>query len=510
MMNFCSKYVICFLFVIAPFLVFANHAHAAVQITVEEANDAPGLFDLFVKPYVKSLHHSFYVNSDEFLTQTGFYRLWEQRNGYLPNGKRLIVAQVETHHSDPKLFPGKLFIAHPVGAGVVGHTNTSGRIFYGNIPYSDKYAKFNYGFAPGIPVVHSFTSNAFRSEVLKLQPKQAQLRKPGLLPGFDIHLDVINISNTFGSAFHANTVRAMDYFIDKFNVVACTSQPGNLSINASASGVLWNSIVVGKAKTDLSYTGGTEAENINGRKRPKPDIVSASHITGKGGGASSWTTPVVASGAAMLLDYAKGDSAKVRARNSVVIKAIIMAGAQKTNLATPVYNDSGILIANTWDVPYVWKNSEDKPLDVNYGVGSFSIYNSMAIMDANEQVTGTDCAVTGWAYNDVNDVDIDGYEFSVETASQEFSVVLTWNRKVTPDGDLEYSFTVADLSLSLEKMNSDGKYERVISSLDPGNNVEHIYLKNGLAPGKYRLLVSSASASKTCYGLAWRSQINKE
>lgn len=330
---------------------------ALLEIEVNPSTSDMTLFDVIEEPFVLDPNqHPFYQRALNFLTQTQYLDLWNYTSGNLPTGKRVVVAQVENDHADPSRFPTKTFIPHPVGAGTGSHASSVGGTLYGGEIDLTSNARVYFGFSSGIPAVHSFTSSAFRTDVLKLEPGNANARQPGgVLPSFEAPLHLINVSNTAGSGLHSNNVRAMDYLIETHDILAVTSMPGSLSDNSSLSGVLWNALVVGKPTTDLAYPGGTEYENVEAQKRDKPDMVSIGCVPSSCGAlASSWAVPAVASGAAMLLDYAMGDPSKVQALHSVVMKSILMAGARKEFLASPLYDTFGDLIGATFDPPYVW------------------------------------------------------------------------------------------------------------------------------------------------------------
>ena len=281
-------------------------------------------------------NHSFYVNARYFVQQTGYEELWRRHHGHLPTGQGVVMAQVENGVADPAQFKDKRILFVPnfkPAANARGHENTTGRILYSSTPHADQQAVFEYGFSPGVTTVYAFTSDQFRKHVLKLPSHNT---RGGLAPGWNgASVDVLNLSNTLGNGGEKNTVRSLDALIDTANVLAFTSQPGSLQRNESVAGVLWNALVVGKASPDLGYAEGAVFENVGLVPRPKPDLASASYIH-RDGGASSWATPTVASGGAMLLERARATQSTQSATNNYVMKAIILAGATKTGLSSPV------------------------------------------------------------------------------------------------------------------------------------------------------------------------------
>ncbi len=474
-------------------------------VTVFTASIASAQENLFpkcrVKPEFKLLNHSFYVNAQYFVQQTGYEELWQRYDGHLPTGKGVVVAQCENGLADPEKVPGVEIVHVPGLTDKVweGHASGVSQMLYGPEPYQDKGCVFDRSFSPGIRLVFAYTSNHFRQHVLMVEkhnvrgvvlPAWSDAKRP---------VDVLSMSNTFGNGGEDQTIRAFDYLIDATDVLACASQPGSLPSNASLAGNLWNALVVGKTSPDFGYAEGTDYENVGSFRRKKPDIVACSYIR-QDGGASSWSTPTVTSAAALLIERARASENTKRAERNYVLKAILMAGAAKTGLFSPVYDDAGKLKDVDMTKAWAWSRTPEAPLDKFYGAGNLQIDNSYRILEAGEQTR--DAGPNGWMLGEgVTKDQPRELSFLVKQPAKEFSAALVWNRHIATTEGQPFSYMVADLRLELR--DSEGKVLQW--SDDPGNNVEYLWIEGGLKPGRYTLTVTSHRGEPENFGLAWRN-----
>ena len=466
------------------------------------ASAQKGLFpERRAKPEFTLLNHSFYVNAQYFVQQTGYEELWRRYDGYMPTGKGVVAAQCENGLADPESVSGVEIVHVPgfKGAEWESHAGNVSQMLYGPKPYQDKGCLFERSFSPGIRLVFAYTTNQFRQHVLMVDKFNTRGTVLPCWPDATRPVDVLCISNTLGNGGEDQNIRALDYLIDATDVLACTSQPGSLNSNASITGNLWNSLVVGKTSPDFGYMEGTDYENVDSFRRKKPDIVACSHIR-KDGGASSWSTPVVASAAAMLIERARVMENTKRAERNYVLKAILMAGAAKTGLFSPVYDEAGKLKDVDLTKAWVWSRTSEAPLDKLYGAGNLQIDNSYRILEAGEQ--SRDAGPNGWILGEnVTKDQAREVRFVVKEPAKEFSAALVWNRHIATTEGQPYSFTVANLRLELR--DSEGKVLQW--SDDPGNNVEYLWIEGGLKPGNYTLTVTSHRNGRENFGLAWRN-----
>jgi len=461
--------------------------------------------DLFperrMKPEFTVLNHSFCINAQYFVQQTGYEELWRRHDGHLPTGKGVVVAQCENGLADPKKVPGVELVHVPGLTDTVWESHAGGvsQILYGPEPFQDKTCLFDRSFSPGVRTVFAYTSNQFRRHVLMVEKHNVRGSTLPAWPDAKRPVDVLNVSNTFGNGGEDQNIRAFDYLIDATDVLACVSQPGSLQTNASLTGNLWNALVVGKASPDFGYAEGTDFENVGSFRRKKPDVVACSYIR-QDGGASSWSTPTVAAAGAMLIERARATENTRRAERNYVLKAILMAGAAKTGLFSPVYDEAGKLKDIDMTKAWTWSRSSEAPLDKLYGAGNLQIDNSYRILEAGEQIR--DAGPNGWILGEgVTKGQPRELSFTVTKPAKEFSAALVWNRHIaTPEGR-PYSYSVADLRLELR--DSEGKVLQW--SDDPGNNVEYLWIAGGLKPGSYTLTVTSHRDEPESFGLAWRN-----
>jgi len=212
-------------------------------------------------------------------------------------------------------------------------------------------------------------------------------------------------------------------------------------------------------------------------------------ITGSGwgiGDGTSFATPIVAGGAALLIDMGQdlGHSTAPE-----VIKSVLLNSADKL---------SG------------WSHSSSQPLDWNQGAGQLNLENAYNQYLNPEQDPGAVSGV-GWDRQDVdweseNLYTIDGLVPNGEI----FSATLAWNRIVSTDvediDDVIYSLEHLDnLDLYLYEASNPGF--AVASSISTIDNVEHIYYSVP-EDGSYVLGVKMNGASvgdSETYGLAWHT-----
>jgi autotransporter-associated beta strand protein len=504
----------------APFLGRANTARTFTG-AIDEARIftfAPGQFqlgdlgfyqgvlpgELHPKPWFSAnATADFYVSAKAFASYSGWWDLWYRYRGALPFGDNVTAAQVENSVPDTNAFPDKRFTLDPADAipDTDGHAETVGRMFYGNTYFEDSQATFEYGFGRHVNDIAAYTSGAFRENVLHILPFNT---RDGSLPAWNHgRRDVLNLSNSMGNGGEDNTIRALDYLIDVQNLLAFTAMPGSYvgENNGTLSGNLWNSLVIAQNGPRDANWNGAQYERVGTNFRVKPDLVSSDSIGGRTGGASSWTTPTVAGAAAFLLEAARMTLTNHAATNNYVLKSVLMAGASKQGLVSPVWAGDNIV---DWDsfTPYTYSNNAPaQPLDRLFGAGLFNLNNSWSILTAGEQSLTATNGAFGWARGTgLTSSTAQTYWFALGASQREFVALLAWNRHIQDNAGTSYNWSVTDLKLELYNAAS----QLLASSDDPGNNIEQVYLAQGMPAGLYYLKVSSPSATPESYGLAWR------
>ena len=464
-------------------------------------------------------HNGASVGVEEWISlcASGYPILYEENFGILPDGSGIMYGQVENHIAPP--LSGILTIyaqeQEPLD-DYNSHSTFIARVLHGQARLEHP-SRYNFPLGDIIASARgtvSYTTHQFREHVLKTQWHG---RLNDELPNFETpehRFKILNISNSMGNGEQAYTP-ALDYFIKEKDIIAVTAQPGSLAENATCSGNLWNSIVVGKNTNDYGYYVGAIYNNIKANQtRPKPDITSYN-------GSSSFACPTIASGAAMLCSLAESRPTLLNAGGdrSVVIKALLMAGAIKRHLSAN-YTDDLIPINPTLDnyAKHEWSNRPEAPLDLHYGAGFFNIANAYWILESgsfNPYINSTPPnnpqeKATAWSRQHINGNGSHYYFFKLPKSQvgTPHSSLLNWHRSVTPstDGKTFLYDSLETMRMELWDYQDINKPILITHSDDPTNNIEHIYLKDGLSKaGLYCLIIHYTNAKNTEYALAFRN-----
>lgn len=268
----------------------------------------------------------------------------------------------------------------------------------------------------------------------------------------------------------AGILRRVDHQIDQRGVIMCvgvnngrtTPVPGLL---ASA----YNVIAVGST-SGQSSGGYTQVEGVG---RCKPDLIAPS-------GQTSYTTPVVAACAALVLE--QGDrlveAGHAHANRSEVVKAALMGGAHKDEK---------------------WKAQLGKPLDEFRGAGVVNLDRALRVLAGAPLEPGaTVKRLFGWAAPTVEPRGQVTYHLKLPADTGAATFTLVWNRRV--DGQVveghfdqnaqpislwTHQPSLANFDLRLVSLH-DGQETVLAQSVSRIDNVEMIFLPS-LAKGEYRL-----------------------
>ena len=401
----------------------------------------------------------------------------------MPTGAGVVFAHVEGDAGAyrPDL-PGPSFetVAFSLASGPSEpspHATSTARVIYGSK-----------GLAPGVEVVHCMTTNDFLTG--------GYLRAD--TPGPPLSEDPTSFPpRVFNHSWIGNPppaqaeaiLRRVDHQVQQRGVVMCvgvnngreTPVPGLL---ASA----YNVIAVGttSGRNSGGYT------RVDGAGRCKPDLVAPN-------GQTSYTTPVVAACAALLLE--QGDrlveAGHAHANRPVVVKAALMGGAHKDA---------------------AWKPALDKPLDEFKGAGEVNLDRSLRILSgAPLEPDATMKRRFGWAVPTVGPRGQATYHLRLPADSGRVTFTLVWERRIdgrVVDGHFDQNAnpislwvsepTLADLDLRLISLH-DGQETVLAQSVSRIDNVELITLPS-LAQGDYRLEVfrdREVSEQDWLAALAW-------
>jgi hypothetical protein len=394
-----------------------------------------------------------------------------------PTGAGIAVTQVEfgfpyatnyladVNHSE---LLGKTVTAKSGTAAASGHATTVARSFFGTVN----------GVAPGISQIDAYEVNGWlQNDFLRFNNSNAE----PLVESRRIQ-NHSWVGDTGDSPSDQDIVRRFDYAIQRDGFVAVVGL-NNWNTNPVPALLAhsYNAISVGVPNGQHS-SGGTTFD-VAGRL--KPEIVSPAANF-----AVSYSVGAVSGAAALLLQTADASPALFRARtNSEIIKAVLLAGATKSQFPT-------------------WSRTPTQPLDPVYGAGQLNIQNSYHLLVAGEHAPSSSVTVSnrGWDFA-TTAASAARYFFDVPAGFSltNFSTVLTWNRRIGDAAPSTMLFTmtnfVANLNLRLYAASGFTLGAQLDSSTSTIQNVEHIYAPT-LAAGRYCLEVTS-DVTGTDYALAW-------
>ncbi|AMV32189.1 hypothetical protein VN12_08700 [Pirellula sp. SH-Sr6A] len=412
----------------------------------------------------------------QYQAAIGYTKLVQELNGRgipVPTAAGLRVGLVEASGDSVTYFPntgspefaGKSFsnLGPATTPAQSSHATTVARNFIGN----------TWSIAPGVSQVDVYDAEFF------------VFNQQGLASGLQplpTNVAVMNhsfVADLIPASAGVEVNARMDHTINRdafTNVVALNNGTGAVP---QIYGQSYNSLVVGR--TDGNHSYGVTTIGVTGRT--KPDIVAPDEAT-------SFATPIVSS-TATFLHSAANNLNMANARAPEAMKAIIMAGADKSPIAG-------------------WSNTSTRPLDSIFGAGEVDVYNSYKILEGGE-FNGTsgfptsNSGLFGWDLGEAqaNSNQFWTFEVSPGGSISEASILLTWNAHYEDaNGNFDLNeFTVANMSMRLYEATDAGIGSLVAFSDSPVDNVEHLYLMN-LSSGRYALEISSDIATR--FGLAWR------
>jgi hypothetical protein len=406
----------------------------------------------------------------------------------LPTGALVIVGHCEADAGspgNPAFYPdqtlsdflGKTFFQMSGAAGVSGHATTVGKDFYGLNGTS---------IAPGITTIYSYSAAGWvTGNYLKVD--QAGTVPPAMPP---LGLKVANHSwiGTFGNLNDDNeTLRRADFAIVRDDMVVAygVAHAGNAQLPIFTAS--YNGIAVGV--DNGNHQSADSASGYDGPGRQKPEIVAPGNLT-------SFTTPIVSGGAALMLETAASlGPGNENASRSEVIKAVLLAGA----LHRPGWTNNPFTIG-------ILRGIATKPLDDVYGADLLNVNRSHLILTGGEHEGttappgGDPVNFAGWDLAQVDPGQSLYHRVHLPADAGEVSVLITWHRHVVvPFGSTNWS--TANFELHLWRVDEQGDLQPLTG--DPGlgywqvgnvvsrssiDNIEHLYVQDVLA-GEYAIEV---------------------
>jgi len=348
------------------------------------------------------------------------------------------------------------------------HATQTARIIYGST-----------GLAPGVEVVHCMTTADFLG---KLVLNAATTGPP--TPATDTPFAPRVFSHSWigepAEIQAAQILRRVDYLVDTRDVLMVAGVNNGRDTPVPALlGSSYNAIAVGS--TSGQSSGGVTSVDQPGRS--KPDLVAPHGMT-------SFTTPVVAAAAGLLLEQADRlvEQGHPAANRAEVIKAALLSGATK---------------------PEGWQPLPGQPLDSHLGAGVVHVDRSLRVLAAGPAEPGQPIKrLAGWSAPTLKKNATASYSLKLPIDTGPASFTLTWHRRI--DGRVAVGTRkdtgdkvavwldgprLADLDLRLIAI--DGEDETVVAeSVSRVDNVEHLYLPS-LTKGEYRLDILRDPAHET-------------
>ncbi|MEM1107769.1 MAG: S8 family serine peptidase [Planctomycetota bacterium] len=340
-----------------------------------------------------------------------------------------------------------------------GHATATARIIYGSK-----------GLAPGVEVVHCMTSADFLGK-LTLNSTTTGPPIPATDSPFEPRVYTHSWIGSPPEVQSAMILRRVDYLVDTRDVVMVAGvNNGRDTPVPPLLGSSYNAIAVGT--TGGNSSGGVTSVDLPGRS--KPDLVAPR-------GQTSYTTPVVAAVAALLLEQADRlvEAGHDTANRAEVIKAALLSGATK---------------------PKKWVPLPGQPLDPHLGAGVVNVDRSLRVLAVGPAPPGEQIKrLAGWSFPTIARGGSADYSLKLPVDTGRASFTITWHRRI--DGRTAVATRkdtgekvglwldaprVADVDLRLISIAEDGSETVLADSVSRVDNVEHLYLPK-LAKGEYRL-----------------------
>jgi hypothetical protein len=287
-----------------------------------------------------------------------------------------------------------------------------------------------------------------------------------------------------------------DYYANNFNVVFA-NPAGNYtgsSTNITVFGDAYNGITTGGLAVVepgvWRKVGSISNLGLTADGRRKPDLVTPSYnqTMPSGGSDTDWYTWPLAGGETSL-----------SVPHTAGVAALLIA--YTNSVSEPNYNEviRAVIVNSTF--PNIRDNSNAPTTGQLYNVArgygridALRAYQTLAAASiVPDSHTG---AMRGWAYDDVRNFFPDTY-YVLGTKNQRLMVTLTWNRKVTKNGEDYTLYALAALGLQI--LDPDGL--PIFDEVNAKDNLRKCDLLLSKT-GEYRIKVTNSN-SLTDYGLAF-------
>jgi len=402
--------------------------------------------------------------------QIGFTRLQEIAAAELPNNPSQGFSQIEAITPDLSAYAPNTAASNFSGKTFSFKSGTSVES-----PHATSVANFFYGngtsLLGGNIAVDLYSANSWLG---------SGFLKTGLFSAPSIENRAVQnhswISTSYSQTAEAN--RRLDFAINRDGFVCVVGvNNGNSTVLPDLLAQSYHTLSVGL--TNGSHSAGVTT--LDGNDRIKPELVAPADAT-------SFSTPMVSSAAALLFAKLTADHVLAKADRPRVIKALLLASTRKDTVAS-------------------WQNTSTRPLDLRFGAGELNIHHAYKILragraTASQSLSQKNC---GWAAESVSANSNKAYFFTIPAGSipSPFAAALTWHRAVTSGlFGSNWTATLANLNLRLHQADGFTLGAAIAESNSLVDNVEHIFQAQ-LAPGDYAIIVQNLSNSATAFGLAW-------
>jgi len=420
----------------------------------------------------------------------------------VPTGASVVVGHVEAPtgsgdympNTNSDAFDGKTFLPQSGPSGNSGHATNVGQNFYG----------LN-SIAPGIDTILNWEANNWLVQ---------DLNGLGGIPDLPIQNEKIYNNSWIGTGIspaQGNAIlRHADYAArnDQLIIVSGTANSGN---TPDIMVPMHNGISVGRL--DGGHAATDTPAGLDDPGRMKPEMVADANTT-------SSATPIVAAGAALMVDTARIDPCLIQtsiAERSDVIKAVLMAGAMRDDTWTNNAPQSG-----------PQRGITDRPIDEIFGAGAVDVNIAHLILTGYEQ-DGSNTApasdniqTSGWDRAALDAGESRFYRFTTDELADNVSFLATWHRFVPSSFN---SFLIANVDLTLWRVDKNNQLVaitgeagndvfasgNVVSNSDV-DNVELVHTRD-LQPGTYVLEVArvdSLTISNWNVAVAWHMPDNAD
>ncbi len=427
----------------------------------------------------------------------------------LPDGSGIAVAQVEATDAggDYLVNPssqwnGKTITdVSAIASGVSVHATNVALNLYG----------LSFSIAPGITDIELYEAIDWQQDGF-LTPTGGSNPPP---PTTGVR--IVNHSYITSATNNGNALRRFDYTAHADDLIHVVGLPNTINGDFPLWKTAYNGITVGR--TDAAHIAGTFGiDTVYNTGRNVPTVVTPAYTANDSSLATSWATPMVSAGVALLLETAQDGSLSNgtytnrtrtinHAEGSEVVKAMLMAGADRHVLGPRDTANADDLLDYTVDT--------DNNLDSRYGAGSLNTYHSHRILTAGEHDStqdgqAADGGYYGWDYDPGfggigGDNEVGSYFLEAPSVDAQLVASLVWNLDVddvVPGAGFAAVASFNNLDLSLY---NDDTATLVDSSDSLDENTEHIFA-DVEADTRYELRVTKPLLTlfEQDYAIAWR------